>query len=124
MSPSVGRKRYGSPIVNDAVLAVVDLELVVERQLGAGAACPRRRRPGCTAMSSVRWPSAVMGAHGTRRGAERADHDAAVAVRMRAEERVGIGRAAGGELVGVGHVLCSNRSRGETPRVAPAPDRT
>ena len=105
MSPSVGRKRYGSPTVNVAVVAVVDLQLVVERQRGAGerALEHARRVHGRLERRGARPAGSTL--HGARLGPERADHDAAVAVRMGAEERVGVGRAARDELVGVGHVL-------------------
>ena len=55
-------------------------------------------------------------AHGTRGGAEGADDYAALPVRVRAEEGMGIGRAARGELVGVGHpVFRADLYRGKQP---------
>ena len=97
-----------------AVLAVVDLELVVERERGAlhlareDALVARRRELDGLAVREA-------GADGLRGRPVGADEDAAVAVGMGAEEGVGVRRGARGELGGVGHRPCSNRS---------APDRT
>ena len=86
------------------VLAVVDLQLVVERQLGAGDRA--LEHAGGMGLGELgRRPVGGDHAHRARRRAERADHDAAVAVGMGSEEGVWIGRGARGELLGVGHAL-------------------
>jgi hypothetical protein len=94
------------------VLAVFDFQLVVERQLHTvqpaleHAAGVRGHKVGAAAVRGQH-------AHGTRGGAERADDDAAVPVRVRAEEGMGIGRGARTELVGVGHpVFLTDLCRG------------
>ena len=67
------------------------VDLAREDALAAGG---RERR-----RSAVR----EVGADGLRGRPERADHDAAVAVGVGAEEGVGVRRGARGELGGVGH---------------------
>jgi hypothetical protein len=53
-------------------------------------------------------------AHGTRSGAEGTNNYAGVPVRVRAEESMGIGGGARGELVGVGHpVFLADLCRGK-----------
>jgi len=90
------------------VLAVVDLELVGERQLGtldrALEDARRVNRGERGALSLGRD-----GGDCARGRPERADHGTALAVRMRAEVGVRIGRAAGGQLLGVCHVRSSSR---------------
>ena len=98
----------------DAVLAVVDLELVLERERGAvEGALEHALAAGGRERHDL--PVRGVGAHGLRRRPERADHDPAVAVGMRAEVGVRVRCGARGEVRGVGHRWCSNRS---------APDRT
>ena len=119
MEVQVAERRQEAVRVADgeraAVLAVVDLELVVERK--------RRARDGALedALFDVfeRRGLAVLepGGDGACRRAERADDDAAVAVRMGAEEGVGIRGLARRELLGVGHASLSNRSRAQRTRI-------
>ena len=92
-----------------AVVGVLDLELVLERERRA-VDPPLEDALGADGLQVGARPAGEQHVDGARGGPERADHDAAVAVRMRAEVRVWVGRGARGELLGVGHVSSSNRS--------------
>ena len=97
-----GQEAVGIADREGAVVAVLDLELVVERQRRA-VDLPLEDALGTDGREVGPRSAGEQHVDGARGGPERADHDAAVPVRMRAEVRVWVGRGARGELLGVGH---------------------